>query len=283
MSEAAMTVSEQPRVRQVTGTIVYLGAMRERPRFHANDHSRDNLLLEAHAVPIEDARSRAVPPSLDLEGFGLVPHKSAIADFRDKDEVARHAPAEIMALIKRLSGAEAVIMLGGPILRFAERSTEAGRFDNSQPARFTHVDASDARAGLSAEELKPKGIDRPIRRFTQFNIWRAISPPPQDIPLAVCDTRSVAPGDLVIGDAVFDHYGVPEWSAESTLVRANAAHRWTYFSNMRDDEALVFVCKDSEPGRPRHVPHCAFDDPSCPADAAPRASIEMRAMAYWFA
>ena len=28
--------------------------------------------------------------------------------------------------------------------------------------------------------------------------------------------------------------------------------------------------------------HVAFDDPQCPADAVPRASIEMRAIAYWF-
>jgi hypothetical protein len=28
-------------------------------------------------------------------------------------------------------------------------------------------------------------------------------------------------------------------------------------------------------------PHSAFDDPSCPAGAAPRASIEIRAFAFW--
>jgi hypothetical protein len=275
-----MTVSEQPRVRQVTGNIVYLGAMTERPRFHANDHARDNLVLETHPMAIEDARSRAVPPSLDREGFALVPHRSAIGDFRDTDEVNRIAPGEIMALIQSLSGADRVAIMGPAIWRFGERSPEAGKFNNSQPARFTHIDASDARARLSAEQLGPK--DRPIRRFTQFNIWRAISPPPQDIPLAVCDAQTVAPGDLVIGDAVFDHYGQPEWSAESTLVRANPAHRWAYFSNMRTDEALVFICKDSEPGRAQNVPHCAFDDPSCPPGGVTRASIEMRAMAYWF-
>jgi hypothetical protein len=275
-----MTATLESTVRTVTGTIVYLGAMTERPRFHANDHARDNLVLENRRVPIEDGRGLASPPSLDREGFALVPHQSAIADFRDPDQVARHAPGEIDALIKRLSGAETVVMLGPPILRFGERSPEAGKLNNSQPARFSHIDASDARARLTAEQLGPKG--RPIRRFTQFNIWRAISPPPQDIPLAVCDARSVAPADLVIGDAVFDHVGVPEWSSESTLVRVNPAHRWTYFSGMNRDEALVFVCKDSDPRRAQNVPHCAFDDPSCPPGLPTRASIEMRAMADGF-
>jgi hypothetical protein len=269
-------------MRQVTGTIVYLGPMRERPRFHANNHARDNLVLESHTVAIEDVRARPAPPSLDREGFTLVQHKSDVADFRDADAVGRIAPGEVTALVQSLSRADAVTMLGPAILRFGERSPEVGNHNNSQPARFSHIDASDARARLTAEQLKPKDIGRPIRRFTQFNIWRAISPPPQDIPLAVCDARSVAPGDLVLADAVFDHHGVPEWSAESTLVRANKAHRWAYFSGMNRDEALVFICKDSEPGRAQNVPHCAFDDPSCPPGLPTRASIEMRAMAYWF-
>jgi len=270
----------QNPTRTVTGSIVYLGAMTERPRFHANDHSRDNLVLEKHTVTVEDARSRAVPASLAREGFTLVPHRSAIADFRDPDEVMRHAPGELDTLLKSVSGADAVAMFGPAILRFGETSPEAGKLNNSQPARFSHIDSSDARSRGVAAQFAPG--DRPFRRYVQFNVWRAISPPPQDIPLAVCDARSVGADDLVVGDAVFDHHGMPEWTSESTLVRANKAHRWAYYANMTRDEALVFVCKDSEPGRPQNVPHCAFDDPSCPPGGAPRASIEMRAMAYWF-
>jgi hypothetical protein len=278
-----MTIVEKTMAREVTGRIVYLGPMTERPRFHANDHSRDNLVLETHAVPIEDARSWSAPPALDREGFALVPHRSAIANFRDLEDVNRKAPGEIADLMRALTGAEAVAMVGIPLLRFGERSPDSGQLNNSQPARFSHIDASDARARLTAEQLRPKDIDRPIRRFAQFNIWRAISPPPQDIPLAVCDARSVASDDLVIGEAVFDYRGQSEWSAESTVVRYNPCHRWAYFSGMNRDEALVFICKDSDPRRVQNVPHCAFDDPSCPAGVAPRASIEMRAMAYWFA
>lgn len=273
-------IKEASPAHTVTADIVYLGPMAERPRFHANDHSRDNLVLDTHAVAIEDARWRHVPPSLEREGFMLVKHKSAIEDFRDVDEVGRRAAAEITTLIKDLSGAEHVAMLGPAIWRFGERSPDSGRFNNSLPARFTHIDASDARARLTAQQLARS--EGPVRRFTQFNIWRAISAPPQDVPLAVCDARSVAPDDLVIGDAVFDYSDRPEWSAESTLVRSNAAHRWAYFSGMTRDEALVFVCKDSDPLQPQNVPHCAFDDPSCPAGVPPRVSIEMRAMAYWF-
>jgi hypothetical protein len=168
------------------------------------------------------------------------------------------------------------------VLRFAESSEDAGKFNNSLPARFIHVDVSDVTARQFAVRSEPKDVGRPLRRFAHYNVWRALSPPPQDIPLAVCDARSLAPGDLVEADAVFDVAGVPEWSFEGWVVRYNPLHRWSYFSAMTRDEALVFKTNDSDPSEPHCVAHSAFDDPSCPAGVPPRASIEMRATAYWF-
>jgi hypothetical protein len=48
------------------------------------------------------------------------------------------------------------------------------------------------------------------------------------------------------------------------------------------DEVLVFKTNDSDPARPHHVPHTAFNDPSCPPGVTPRASLEMRVICYWF-
>lgn len=92
---------------------------------------------------------------------------------------------------------------------------------------------------------------------------------------------TLGPQDLVPALAVFDLAGVPERIAESLVVRYNPAHRWHYFRDMAPDEALIFVTKDSAPGRPHHVPHVAFDDPICPANAEPRSSIEIRVVAYF--
>ena len=35
-------------------------------------------------------------------------------------------------------------------------------------------------------------------------MWRALSPPPQDVPLALCDARTLAHADLIAADAVFE-------------------------------------------------------------------------------
>jgi len=51
---------------------------------------------------------------------------------------------------------------------------------------------------------------------------------------------------------------------------------------MSADEVLVFKTHDSDHSQPKHVPHAAFNNPASPPGALPRASIEMRAIAYWF-
>jgi len=113
-----------------------------------------------------------------------------------------------------------------------------------------------------------------------YNIWRVLSEPPQDVPLAVCDARSVAPQDLVPADGVYDD-GDPSkwWELEAYLVRYNPAHRWLYFRDMQLDEVLLFRSYDSD--RRAGVPHSAFDDPTCPPDGPPRVSIEARAYAVY--
>jgi hypothetical protein len=269
-------------MNQVPGLINYIAEMAERPRYYANDHSRDVLTLDPRTVLVSDARSLQTAPSLAVEGFELVSHTSAVTDFRDPEQVTGIHVAEIEALLLQVTGADRVTVTGRGVLRFSEKSPDLGKTDNSHPARFIHIDISDATARQFAERSKPKDVDRPIRRFAHYNVWRALSPPPQDIPLALCDARSVAPRDLVEADAIFDVKGAPEWSFVSWLVRHNPAHRWTYWSNMVPTDALVFKTNDSDPSQPHYVPHSAFDDPSAPPDAPPRASIEMRGIAYWF-
>ena len=265
--------------RSVEGRINYIGDMAVRPRYYAQDHSRDNLVFDNRAVRIEDLRGAAEQPTLAREGFALVPHTSKVEDFRDAEAVSRIHIREIEELVRKLSGASQVVVTGSGILRFGERSADCGQYFNSYPARFIHVDISDPTARAFAARARPHA--GPAHRFAHYNVWRAISEPPQDVPLAVCDARSVAAGDLVTADAVFDAKDAPEWSFEGLVLRHNPAHRWCYFSAMTRDEALVFKTNDSDPREPHSVPHSAFDDPGCPDGVAPRASIEMRAVAFW--
>src|SRR6516165_346762 len=265
--------------RDTHAMIAYAGRSLPRPRYYANDHSRDVLDITLIEMAVTDARPRA--PTLDDAGFTLIEHRSVLADFADRAAVETIHRPEIVALVQRLSGADTVLINSPGILRFSERSPQSGVLDNSRPARFAHVDVSDATAAVFAQRAAPRG--QPLARFVHYNIWRALSPPPQDVPLAVCDARSVTAADLIAADAVFDSPGKPEWSFEGLLLAHAATHRWHWFPDMHRDEALIFKTHDSDRGRAHCVPHVAFDHAACAAQAAPRVSIEMRALALWFA
>jgi hypothetical protein len=193
------------------------------------------------------------------------------------DAIYRH---EIVELVATLSAADLVLVNSPGVLRFSERSPLSGTLDNSRPARFAHVDVSDATAARFAHAAAPDG--RRVSRFVHYNVWRVISRPPQDVPLAVCDARTVTPDDLIPADAVFNSPNKPEWSFEGIVVAHHPGHRWHWYSDMNRDEALLFKTNDSDRDRAHCVPHVAFDNPQAGALAAPRASIEMRAIALWF-
>jgi len=265
----------------VQARINYTGPMNEKPRYHAMDPTRDVHVLESRTVQISAApREHA---RLEQQGFQLVPHSTAVRNFLDSQELERVYYPEVRDLIMKVTGARAAAVAAAPFVRFGERASQSGKLRNSRPARFVHIDYGDGRGKALAEQVFGTLEDRAWRfgRFVHYNIWRVLTPPPQDIPLAVCDARSLAREDLIEALAVFDFAGVPERTADSYVVRHNPAHRWHYFRDMTPEEALIFVTNESDPARPHHVPHVAFDDPTCPATATPRSSVEVRVVAYF--
>ncbi|MCX7676294.1 MAG: hypothetical protein N2Z59_02840 [Alteraurantiacibacter sp.] len=267
-------------MKNVRALIGYSRRTERKPYFYANAHEKDYVPLDPREVEIRDARGLGC--SLGVEGFTLVEHTSAARDLTDLNEVARVHAAEVAELLKAVSGCDHVEMFSRGILRFSERSGQNDAYDNSHPARFVHVDMSVEAARAARDATAPK--DRPTARSTQYNVWRVLSPPPQDVPLGLCAFDSInMDADLIDCDAIFDPPGAPEWSFGNYLLAYNPSHRWYYYSDMHPGEALVFVTSESDASRPLLMPHGAFDNPLAPADAAPRISLEMRGTAYWFA
>ena len=86
----------------VIGKLGFSEPMATRPRFHANDISRDVLNVVPRAVEIEDARQRQT--RADAGRRGLLPraaHQSAVRDFRDRAEIERVHVEEIRATAAR--------------------------------------------------------------------------------------------------------------------------------------------------------------------------------------
>jgi hypothetical protein len=254
--------------------------------FVTEDESRSTMeTLPARTVEISDARSLGT--DLDCEGFVLVHHESAVADFdriQEDPEVDQLYIDEITDLVAQVTGASRVVMLGGGKKRYGESATDKlAPLLNAKPARYPHADNTDESSMQLAEMIAAfvPGVDlKAASRWAFYNIWRVTTPPPQDCPLAVCDARTVAHADEVTVKAV-----TKELSGlvvhDTTSYCYNPDHRWYYFRNMTPQEVIVFKTHDTDPSRAHRVAHTAFTDPTCPEGVTTRASVEMRALALF--
>ena len=283
MSE--QTTVDRPAGQVVESRISYLGDCRGKPIFYGRQRELNNLPLAPWPVRVQDLRPIRDQVSLDREGFVLANQPTAVTDFFDREQVRDVYMPELEQLLTRLTGAAKVIASAGGVLRRSERSPHFGKDGSTTPARFAHCDYSQNPAGstfwtdklLDPDEAKA----RRGQRVAIYNLWRPLSDPPQDAPLAVCDARTVRPQDRVWSDCIIDPPGAPELRFENSVFNYSPDHRWCYFRDMTRDEVLVFKGYDSDPARATGVPHAAFDDPSCPPDAPPRASIDVRAFAFF--
>jgi hypothetical protein len=228
------------------------------------------------SVVVRNGREMLNKLSLDTNGFVLTEHETTVKDFYDPDEVKSVYYPELERLLKRVTGAERIVIFDhivrNPLL--AERGEKGAR----SPAKFVHNDYTFKSAPRRVRDLLPEEADRLLKnRFAEINVWRAIRGPIESSPLALCDARSlrtddIVPIDLVYRDRVGEIYGF----------LYNSKHRWYYFPRLERSEPILLKCYDSkEDGRARFTAHTSFDDPNSPQDAAPRESIEVRALIFW--
>jgi hypothetical protein len=227
-------------------------------------------------VAIRNGREEVRKLSLDTNGFVLTEHETAVKDFYDRDEVKSVYYPEVERLITREAGAARVVIFDhvvrNPLL--AERGEKGAR----SPARTVHNDYSFKSVPRRVRDHLPEEAERLLKhRFAEINVWRAISGPIESSPLALCDARSLRAEDIVPADLVYrDRVG------ETFGFLYNPKHRWYYFPRMERNEAILLKCYDSkDDGRARFTAHTSFEDPNSPANAAPRESIEVRALVFW--
>jgi len=264
--------------------IGFLAPCLRKPVFHDGCAQPDYLPLEQHVVSIEDLRPQSGTCSLDEQGFALLRSPSAVSDFFTAQGRASYL-REIEALLVRLTGAAKAVALANGVIRRSERSAGHRRDGTTVLGRFAHCDFSRAAAGSVywVEKLLPpdEARRRLGGRFALYNLWRPLSPPPHDTPLALCDARSVAAGDAVGCDQVLCSADGTRTEFELSLFHHNPRQRWCYFSDITPQEVLVFKGFDSDARRAGAVPHAAFDAPDCPPRAPGRESIDERVVAFF--
>ncbi len=270
----AADTAERPHIVDTTLNFVTPG---EKVIFYATDRKRSHMPLEEHPVRIEDVRPHAAELGLETCGFDLIERPTAVKNFYDDAEVERVYYPEIEQLVKDITGAEKVL-----IVNHVARSDREGTKDGGQPSYSAHCDYGDfTTREFATNALGEAEAEKWLkRRYLFMNLWRPITTVERS-PLALCDPRSVQPGDLH-GSEVRGGLNDPN---RPPLYGFNLAHRpgqrWYYAPQMRPEEIWAFKIHDSDPDRVGGVVHSAFVDTTAPADAAPRESIEIRTISFF--
>jgi len=238
-------------------------------------YGRSTGLPDKHAVQIRNARLLTPPPSLEVHGFCLARQTSAMQNFLDKDELKSVYYPEMERLVCEISGARRAFLFDHTI-RHGDQSVREEKLLR-EPVFYVHNDYTDASAPRRVRELLPDEAEALLaRRFAIIQVWRPLATISRH-PLAFADARSIPLENMVATERRYPHR-----VGETFRLRYDPAHLWYQFPQMTPQEAIVFKVFDSlRDGRARFTPHTSFDDPTTPADAPPRESIEARLFAFF--
>ncbi|KAF2838489.1 hypothetical protein M501DRAFT_934638 [Patellaria atrata CBS 101060] len=202
--------------------------------------------------------------------------------FDDDDWIERVYLPELHDCLCKVLGAQDVTifdwMLRKRAISFPVR--KEGEEEAAQPSLSAHIEVIDYTTAeldgrldqyFGAEKEKVMG-----RRYQVINIWKPLTGPCRDYPMAYCDPTSVnREKDLFLVDEVF-----PTVANEVFQVYHNPNHIWYYVPDQLDSEVSIFNAYDSEKGQELAVPHCSFNLGEA-GSGIPRQSIEVRAFIFY--
>jgi hypothetical protein len=287
----------------------YDGSFKELP---SGVTQRSNGRSESFSIEIQDARCAQIAPSLVENGYCLATNFESRVDLHgeglDSDRILTlYYPQVSKLLVDALGGQSNVaraIVFDHTIrsrLRKAKGEKETNGENVGGYASRAHNDNTSESAKNRVRLLaKPReeGGSHTVRapmlsaleaeeiisgRFGIFNVWRHFRSdyPVRDYPLAVLDAQSAEPQDFMASQYIY-----PDRIGEVVSVLHNEKHRWIYYSEMRDTEALILKVFDSasELGFfsakkcPPNTAHTSFRLTDSDAQTPARESIECRVL-----
>ncbi len=233
--------------------------------------------FSSHNVEIGNGRGLREQLSLDVHGFKLADHKTKVKNFLNEDEVKSVYYPEVEQLIKNLTGASRVVVFDHTIRIGDEKNQQ--KYQTREPVLRVHNDYTDWSGPQRVRDLLPTDEAEELlkHRFAIVQAWRPIQDILKTNPLAIVDSRSLASGDLIVSERRY-----PGRIGQTYQIAYNRDHQWFYFPDMTRDEAIIFKVYESETdGRARWTAHTSFNDPTTPAGAPARESIEMRTLTFF--
>eukprot|EP01050_Picozoa_sp_SAG11_P019822 SAG11_NODE_3222_length_2601_cov_9.871703_1_plen_464_part_00 len=278
--------------------------------FHAENLSKRSTIVRC----ARQIANRGESSMLHTHGFTLAqsPTSMAYEDFYTHEKVTEVYFPEAVALLKQVTGAAHVLPFTYIVRSYTgqlQGRSVMGAEKVQVVAPTVHCDHSPESAAMLLEKLAEAPLPndafhqgkmrqralsqdelaaaRRSGRWSVVHVWRNVRDEPvRNIPLALCDWRSVRDGDLC---RVSHHYypAGREPYAQNFYARQEQRHAWHFFDGMVRDEALLFTTWSSErfkTGRSvggSTVMHTAFVDPTAPPHAPDREAIDLRCVCIW--
>ncbi|KAF9552783.1 hypothetical protein CPC08DRAFT_714305 [Agrocybe pediades] len=241
---------------------------------------KNNYQREDKQIFVENLRGKEDSVTLDTAGFQFFHAPAAHKTFANDEEIQREYYPESVELIKKLTGASRVEIFDHTIRR--RNPDQIGDSpDKRQPVPQAHVDQTAAAAIDRVHRHLPESEAPKLlkKRFQIINLWRPISHPAWDWPLALCNYRSVDPEN----DTAPVTLRFPNRKGETMGVKYNPNQKWKYLYGMTPDEVVLIKCSDSlqDGSVAVFTPHTAFEDPATPKGSPFRQSIELRALVFY--
>ena len=236
-----------------------------------------NIVVQPETVTIENIRPAAAGLDVDVQGFQIVSHHTAVRDFWDEAQTLALGHPEVADLVKAVTGASRVVVFDHTLRRSDVATSDRTPGHARPPAGRVHVDQTVASGPQRVRDLMGEQAEDLLqRRAAIINVWRPIHHEARAWPLAFADARSIAANDLIPSDLIFPHR-----KGEIYGVAYNPAQQWRFVPDLKPDEAILIKCWDSDASVAQFTPHTAFDDPTTPEGTPPRESIEFRTIAFF--
>jgi len=193
----------------------------------------------------------------------------------DKVIESTYYPEVEKLLLDKVPGAQRVVFFDHTVRRTRPNAAR-------EPVTRAHIDQTPKAAAerVSIHSKSPEEAAELLKgRYRLINVWRPIQTAPvKAFPLAMADSRTVKPDDLVPVEHRYPHR-----TGETAGVKYSEGQKWWYFSEMTGEDRIFLQCFDSKPGSSgefgSRVAHSAFVDPRSPQGEG-RESIEVRALVY---
>lgn len=233
---------------------------------------------DLHEMAIHDAWPIVDQISLDKEGFELRPFTPAFKSFDDDEQIKTAFYAQVVDFVKTHSGAKQVIVFDHTIRKRLAADLKVQTEVQRPAVLLVHSDYTPKSGPQRVHDIMgADAADLLKRRVVFYNVWKPLYQRVEELPLAMCDASTHDDEDMLIMELKYR-----ERTGEIYVMRHSPLHRWMYFPHMDNTQALLLKTYDSETdGRCRFMGHSAFEDPSSPANALKRESIEVRTMAFF--